>query len=81
MNDDPIIYAAVHLVSQSTDHFHMLVQGVDIDELIAAVVGESHEEMEYIEDIYVQCSDRAFDDPLYDALKALRDSDDSEHTY
>lgn len=72
---DGVIFAAVHLISESSDHFNILASGETADELVADIVGKCEEEMSYISEIYVTCSDHNYDDIVYDTLVELRDED------
>lgn len=74
-NTDGVIFAAVHLISESGDHFNILATGEAADEVVADIVGKCEEEMSYISQIFVTCSDHLYDDVIHDALVELRDED------
>lgn len=74
---DGIVFAAVHLISESSDHFNILAMGETLDEIMDIIVAECHEDMEYISEIFVNCSDPKMDEPLREALRA-RINEDSE---
>jgi hypothetical protein len=75
---DGIVFAAVHLISESGDHFNILATGETTDELIDDITGKCEEEMSYISEIFVTCSDHSYEDALYDAIVELRDADSDE---
>lgn len=81
-NDSTVLYAAIHFVSASSDHYNFLVTGDSVEDLANAAVESCGEDIAYIDQIFADCSDPSLDEELYKVLFNLHreaaDMDDED---
>jgi len=67
------LHVAIHLVTESCDHYNMLLHFTDLDEFFEKIKGQIGDEMAHISNHFISTNIKEFDEFLTHCLSALID--------